>query len=64
MGDLKNHIVGMKLTEARRVAQEAGFTLRVKERDGKSLFGTCDRRNNRINVAVHQDEVVKTLGVG
>jgi len=53
-------LVGFTETEAKRVAGQSGWTIRVLERDGVALPGTRDRISNRINVAV-QDGIVATV---
>jgi len=41
-----------------------GFSVRVTEEDGESLFGTCDWQPNRVNVSVTQGKVIGFLGMG
>jgi hypothetical protein len=57
-------LIGKQIDEARKIAEGAGWCVRVKTRDGEALFVTCDVRSNRINVAIDQGAVVAVTGVG
>jgi len=55
-------VIGQSVEEATATLEEAGFTLRVVQRDGEELPATADFLENRVNVAVetqqYGDEVV------
>lgn len=69
-GDIED-LVGMALDDARKACKEGKFTvngvtitsLRVKLKDGTPLLGTCDFREDRVNVDVDYGVVTKIRGV-
>ncbi len=56
--------VGKPLKELQDACLKAGWIVRVTSEDGKRYLGTCDFRNNRINVAVVAGLVTVIGGVG
>ena len=56
-------LVGRSVREAERRAATVGCTVRVLERDGQALPGTMDLTNARVNVAVRDGRVTRTLSV-
>lgn len=62
--ELKASIIGQPIDEVRRVAEQAGFVIRVR-RDGNNRYlGTCDVVRNRINVGVDNGVVTEVSGFG
>ena len=57
-------IIGMNIEEAKSFLKDHGFSLRVMQRDGKHLVGTCDIRTNRLNVSVKDDKITGLLRIG
>jgi len=55
-------LVGFTEAEAKRVAEQSGWTLRVIERDGVSIPFTSVRVGNRIDVVVQDGIVVAVSG--
>jgi hypothetical protein len=51
-------IVGLSVPEATERAQADGVILRVVRGDGAPLWGTADRRPNRVNVDVEHGLIV------
>ena len=49
-------VIGDSVEEATATLEEAGFTLRVVQRDGEDLPGTADFLENRVNVAVETQD--------
>ena len=49
-------VVGETVDEATVTLEEAGFTLRVIQRDGEDLAATADFVENRVNVAVETQD--------
>jgi hypothetical protein len=56
--------IGKTIEEAAIVLEKLGLTMRVMQRDGQHLVGTCDLRSNRISVAVTDNKVTSILGCG
>ena len=52
-------LVGMETAEAKKAAEEAGYTLRVIEVDGVPKAATADLRVDRINVVVEDGKVTQ-----
>lgn len=50
--------LGHTLSEARKLAAQQGFTLRVMRMDGEIFFGTTDVVPNRIDIAVEGGIIV------
>lgn len=57
-------LVGLDEEEAAKVAEAAGWTMRVTERDGESLMVTTDWLDNRVNVAVRGGKVSAISSIG
>lgn len=57
-------IVGLTVERARNIVESAGWILRITEEDGKERCGTCEARNNRLNVTVEQGYIKGILHVG
>jgi hypothetical protein len=56
-------VVGRRLDEAVKRADEAGFDVRVVRQDGSGRPRRMDRRTNRINVATEAGVVVAVTGL-
>ena len=54
---------GPTLRAAEQTAKRAGCSVRVVRRDGEDLIRTDDAVNDRINVEVEQDLVVRIVDV-
>ena len=50
--------IGHTLSEAKKLATQQGFTIRVMRMNGEELVGTTDFVPTRIDVAVENDIVV------
>lgn len=48
--------------EATKLAESKGFTVRIIERDGKSMMVPMDYSNNRINFAIVNGKVADVSG--
>jgi hypothetical protein len=48
--------------EATKLAESQGFTVRIIERDGKSMMVQMDYSNNRINFAIVNGKVADVSG--
>lgn len=59
-----NDLLHIPLQQARLLCGENGMVLRVTRKDGNSLIGTMDYRNDRVNVWIENEKVVKIVGVG
>ena len=57
-------LVGLDEEEAAKVAEAAGWTMRVTERDGESLMVTTDWQDNRVNVSVDAGRVTAVTSIG
>lgn len=57
-------LVGLDEEEAAKVAEAAGWTMRVTERDGESLMVTTDWQDNRVNVSVDAGRVTAVASIG
>jgi hypothetical protein len=57
-------IIGLDVDQARYILQQHGMWLRVMQKDGEHLMGTCDFRSDRLNVAVEDGKVIGLLQVG
>jgi hypothetical protein len=57
------NVVGKNYDDAVDLCKENGFSLRIRCRDGVSLVGTCDCRDNRVNVIL-ENNVVKEAYLG
>lgn len=57
-------LVGLSETEAAKVAESAGWVLRVTRRDGVDLNVTMDWNLQRVNVAVVKKTVTEILSIG
>ncbi len=56
--------VGMKLEDAKKDANDCGFTIRVLKQDGQSFAGTCEVNRFRINVEVDNGVITAVRNVG
>lgn len=56
--------IGAKYEEFQAEVIAAGWLVRVRSRDGKSLIGTHDFRPNRINIAIVDGCVSDVFGCG
>lgn len=61
---LRVALVGLILEDGVRLAENHGWTVRVRERDGISMIGTQDYVPNRINVKVHAGKISDVTGIG
>lgn len=57
-------IIGKTVAEANTACESNGYTMRIMEKDGQPLMGTCDLRSNRVNVAVLNGNVIRLQGIG
>ncbi len=61
-------VVGESVDDATATLEEAGFTLRVIQRDGEDLPATADFVDNRVNVAVETQDgtevVISVISTG
>lgn len=57
-------LIGMRLKRARMVARRHDCIVRVVRRDGEPIAGTDDYRDDRINVAVENERIVRIAGIG
>jgi hypothetical protein len=57
-------IIGMTLKEAETFVKEGGYIIRVRSVDGKNFLGTCDYREDRINVEIVNGKInaIRSLG--
>lgn len=56
--------VGKTEKQAANMAEKEGMVIRVTNRDGESLMGTCDYRTDRINVSVEDGVITGISGLG
>lgn len=57
-------LVGVEETEATKLAEENGWTMRVVRRDGEDLAATMDYSPSRVNVAVEAGVVTEVISIG
>ena len=50
--------IGHTLSEAKKLATQLGFTIRMMRMNGEGLVGTTDFVHTRIDVAVENDNIV------
>lgn len=62
-GIIAPRLVGASEAEAKAIAQDAGFAVRVTSRDNAKFPSTMDYREDRLNLAV-EDGIVKSATVG
>ena len=58
----KNEYVGKTLEEAKKYAEEGGFTVRIVEQDGKSFVLTMDAKSDRLNFRVLNGYITDVYG--
>lgn len=61
---LPEQLPGMELDSAVTVAAAFGYRIRATSIDGNGTIGTCDLRNDRINVSVVNGKVEHVKGIG
>lgn len=57
-------LIGLKEKKAKKMANKAGYHLRVIERDGLPCIITRDYRTDRLNVVVANQEILEVINVG
>ncbi len=57
-------IEGMNLNEAKNYAKERGFEIRVEKRNAISNFLTADYKDDRINITLSGDNIIKNATIG
>lgn len=57
-------LIGMRVKRAGMIARRHDCIVRVVKRDGEPIVGTDDYRNDRINVAVTNERIVRITGIG
>jgi hypothetical protein len=57
-------LLGLSEAEATKVAEAAGWTLRVARRDGADLMLTQEYNGSRVNVALEKKVVTEILSIG
>ena len=58
----KNEYVGKTLEEAKKYAEDGGFTVRIVEQDGKSFVLTMDAKSDRLNFRVLNGYITDVYG--
>lgn len=58
----KDEYVGKTIDEAKKYAEEGGFTVRVVEEDGKSFMLTMDVKSDRLNFRIRGGYVTDVYG--
>ncbi|HEX2783124.1 MAG TPA: hypothetical protein VHN36_06030 [Ilumatobacteraceae bacterium] len=62
--EIAKAVVGYCVTDAQKLAETFGFTVRVAREDGVDLPVTADFSESRINVAVEKGTVTEVLSIG
>ena len=57
-------LLGLSEAEATKVAEAAGWTLRVARRDGLDLILSQEYNGSRVNVAVEKKVVTEIISIG
>jgi hypothetical protein len=57
-------LLGLSEAEATKVAEAAGWTLRVARRDGTDLMLTQEYNGSRVNVALEKKVVTEIISIG
>lgn len=55
---------GLTLDQARQVARDASYRLRIVQEDGRQFMGTMDYDARRVNIEVIGGKVAKVQGIG
>lgn len=58
-----NDLIGLTHEEAVKLAEENGFSTRIREKDGEGFMGTCDYRMDRINFTIVGNKIAKVSKV-
>jgi hypothetical protein len=61
--DSADSLIGLTEDEAKKVATERGWAIRVAMRDGESLMLTTDYRQDRVNITV-VNKLVTSVQIG
>jgi hypothetical protein len=61
---IQEEISGMSFDEAETKLKAKGMCIRTTIHDGRYCIGTCDLRNDRVNVEVSDGKVVKVTSIG
>ena len=59
-----HNLIGLDVADAMPIAESYGYIIRVMEKDGQGLIGTCDYDDFRINVSVKDEKITSILGIG
>lgn len=57
-----DHLIGKTVEEARQELEPKGNTVRVVSKDGQPMMVTMDYRENRLNVEIVDNKIVKIAG--
>lgn len=60
----RTHAIGRPIDYVRRLLDLYGWSVRVVKNDGQNCIGTCDLRQNRVNVEARDGKVVDVLSIG
>lgn len=58
------NLVGLKLEEAKKIADSNRIIIRIMQEDGVDQIGTCEFRSNRINVAIQNGIISEIISQG
>ena len=59
-----DHLIGLSESDARALAAQDDYSLRVLAADGELFMGTMDINPRRINVALEEGVVVSIMKLG
>lgn len=59
-----NNLIGLDVEYAMLLAESNNWIVRVMEKDGRGLIGTCDFDDFRINVSVKDGKIASILDIG
>jgi hypothetical protein len=59
-----NKILGMTLKDAKKYLKDRGFIIRMIEIDGVPCICTNDYKEDRVNVYMENDRIVRVYSIG
>ncbi len=59
--ELQVRVLGLDEASAISLLKEQGFRVRVRSRDGSSFMGTCDFRQDRMNLEITNGKVANLM---